>query len=152
MQNQKSKTKKLLVIFGLACSLLLLLGIFRRGKTAVQAAAPNQSFIDRLVERFGLNKDEVTTVMDEMRTERQQQRQAYMESRFNQAVSDEIITTDQKQALLKKYTEMEDRHNQEREEMRKWVEESGIDFDKLAPYGVGFGGKGFGRGHHFVGF
>lgn len=148
---KKVKISKL-IIPAVALGALMFVGYLWTGKTTAQAIGPNQSVVDKLVERFGLNKDEVTGVFDEMHQERQQERQAYMESRLDQAVKDEVITADQKQALLNKHKEMQEKQKQLREEMQKWMEESGIDFEKLAPYRVGFGGPGFGRGHKFGGF
>jgi polyhydroxyalkanoate synthesis regulator phasin len=150
MQNKK------IVIPALALGVLMLVGAFWVGKTTARAATSKQSVVDRLVERFNLNKDEVTGVFDEMQQERQQERQAQMESRLDEAVKDGVITTEQKQALLQKQVEWQERQREMMEERQKWMEESGIDFEKLAPYRVGFGGKGFGRGfgpgHPFGGF
>lgn len=122
----------------------------------------NQPIVDKLVERFNLNEDEVVGVFDEAREERQQQMEEQwrtrMEERLDEAVSDGVLTTDQKQALLDKQTEMQEKHQQLREEWRQWQEQSGIDFEALAPYRVGFGcggkgfGRGFGGGHPFSGF
>jgi polyhydroxyalkanoate synthesis regulator phasin len=140
----------------LALGGLMLVGAFWVVRTTVQAVGPNLSVVDRIVERFNLNKDEVTGVFEEMRQERQQQKQAYMEQRLNEAVEDGVITTEQKQAFLQKQVEWQERQRELMEERQKWMEESGIDFEKLAPYKVGFGGKGFGRGfgpgHPFGGF
>lgn len=144
--------KSLLAISALVLSVLTLGGILMTGMVKAETDNTKQSVVDKLVERFNLNKDEVTGVFDEVFKERQQQRQAYMEKRFDEAVKDGVITADQKQALLKKQAEMQEKQKQMREEMQKWMEESGIDFGKLAPYRVGFGGKGFGRGHGFGGF
>lgn len=142
--------KNLLAIFAL-CGLILT-GLFWAGKTTVEAIAPNQSVVDKLVERFGLNKDEVTGVFNQMHQERQQEKQTYMESRLEAAVKDGVITAEQKQTLLAKQAEMQQKQTQLREEMQKWMNESGIDFEKLSPYRVGFGGRGFGRGHWLGGF
>jgi hypothetical protein len=96
----------------------------------------------------------VSDVFDEVRQEHQQQRQADMEAKLDEAVSDGVITAEQKEALLEKQAEWQEKNRQMMEERQKWMEESDIDFEKLAPYRVGFGGKGFagpdfGRGHGF---
>jgi hypothetical protein len=75
-----------------------------------------------------------------------------MEERLSKAVEDGVVTNEQKQALLNKQQEMWEKQNQLNEEMRQWQEQSGIDFEKLAPYKVGFGGKGFGLGRFFGSF
>jgi polyhydroxyalkanoate synthesis regulator phasin len=144
------KSKKI-VIPALVLGGLMLIGLLWTGRAAAQAVVTNQPLVDKLVERFNLGKDEVAGVFDEIQQEHQQQRRAMMNSRLDEAVNDGVITADQKQAFLDKQVEMEERHRQEREEMRQWMEESGIDFEKLAPYrvgdGPGFGGRDFGRGH-----
>lgn len=138
----------------------MLVGAFWAGKTTAQAIGSKQTLVDKLAERFNLNKDEVTGVFNELQEERQQQRQADMESKLDEAVNDGVITAEQKQVLLDKYAEMQkiqEQLNQKRKEMQQWMENSGIDFEKLAPYRIGFGGPGFGRlgfgrGHGFGGF
>lgn len=127
--------------------------------------------IQKLVERFGLNEDEVKAVFDEAREEKQGQMQAHFEERLNQAVVEGEITEEQKQAILNKHEEMktnrqanrgefknlttEEREERKekmqahREEMKAWAEENGID-SSLLPMLLGggrkpgFGGPGFG--------
>ena len=128
----------------LALVVLMLAGAFWVGKTTAQAATSKQTVVDKLVERLNLNKDEVTGVFEEMRQEREQERLAYMEQRLDEAVKDGVITAEQKQVFLQKQAEWQEKERQLMEERQKWMEESGIDFEKLAPYRVGFGGPGFG--------
>lgn len=112
--------------------------------------------IQKIIDKFKLNPDEVQKVIDETRDEKQKQMQSLREQRLEQAVKDGVITEEQKKTLFERWNKMWQEHQQEREEMQRWREESGIDFEKLAPYGVGFGrgfGKrGFGKGHWFGGF
>ena len=137
--------KKILVV-GLA--LIGLVGV------VTGADAFNQPVVDKLVEKFDLNEDEVVGVFDEIHQERLQQKQEQMEAGLDEAVAAGVITSDQKQALLDKQAEMQQEREQQREEMRQWREESGIDFEALAPYKGGCGGRGFGPGerHGFGGF
>ena len=100
------------------------------------------------MDKVGLKEEEVTGVFNEMHQERQQKMQAQIESRLNEAVENGVITAEQKEALFKKQAEWQEKQRQMMEEKRKWVEESGIDFEKLAPYWGGFGKRGFG-GHGF---
>lgn len=92
----------------------------------------------------------MTSVFDEARQEQQQQlqeqRRAQMEKRLDEAVGDGVITAEQKQALLDKDAEMQTKYEQLREEMQQWQEQSGIDFEALAPYHIGCGGRGSGPG------
>ena len=89
---------------------------------------------------------EAVDVFDEKHQERQQERQTQMEANLDEAVGDGVITAEQQQTLLDKRAEMQQERAQKREEMKTWREESGIDFEALAPYHAGYGGKGFGPG------
>ncbi len=97
------------------------------------------SIIQKLIDKFGLNPDEVNQVLEEERAEREQQRQARFEERLGQMVEEGQITEEQKQAMLNKKAEMQEERGQHQEEMRKWAEENGIDWQ---PSGLGLG-KGF---------
>jgi len=137
------KSKILLAFLAIALGGLMLTGTLWTGKAmTVRAVEPNQSIVDRLVARFNLNQDEVKGVFDEEQQARQEKMQAEMESRLDEAVKDGVITAEQKEALLKKQTEWQEKEKQLREEKQKWMEESGIDFEKLAQYRVGLGGFG----------
>lgn len=131
---------------------ILIVGLILVGLAGVVTGADafNQPVVDKLVERFNLNEDEVAGVFDEARQERrqemQEQRQEHMEERLDEAVGDGVITADQKQALLNKRAEMQEKREQLREEMRTWMDENGFDCETLAPYCVGYGGRGFGPG------
>lgn len=139
---------------------ILIIGLALIGLAGVVTGADafNQPVVDKLVERFDLNADEVAGVFDEARQERQQQMQeqwrTQMEERLNEAVEDGVITAEQKQALLDKQAEMREKHQQLWEEMRAWMEDSGIDFEAMAPYKGGCGGRGFapGKMHGFGGW
>lgn len=114
-----------------------------KNKTQNQGTFP--PIIEKLIERFNLNKDEVKKTIEDYKTERQNQRRKQIEERLNKAVKDGVITEAQKEALLKKMEEWQNQNRNQREEMRKWLEDSGIDFKKLAPYGIGMFGKGVGK-------
>jgi len=108
--------------------------------------------ISRLAEQFSLEEDEVEAVFDAVHDEHQQEMKAAREERLNEAVEDGVITETQKNALIAKWDEMQEKHEQERQEMQNWFEEQGIDPVKLAPYGGfghhgGFKGMGMGMMH-----
>ena len=92
---------------------------------------------------------EAVDVFDETCEERQQERQTQMEAKLDEAISDGVITADQKQLLLDKRAEMQQEREQKREEMKTWREESGIDFKALAQYKGDRGGHGLGKMHGF---
>jgi hypothetical protein len=144
-------------ILAVGLGTLLLAGVYGVSKVDADEANGLPPVAEKLVERFNLNEDEVEGVFDEALQEHQQQmqeqRRAEMEERLDEAVNDGVITSDQKQALLDKQAEMQERQQQLQDDWQQWREQSGIDFEALAPYHIGCGGKGFGgRGHPFGGF
>jgi hypothetical protein len=136
---------KKILIPTLALAAVTGLGVL--GVTSVKAdeARPNSPIIETLIEKFNLDQDEVNTALDEVRQERQGQMQQNREERLNQAVSDGVITEEQKELIQTKWQEMFSQREQERqahqEEMQAWFEENGIDHDALMGYG-GFGPRG----------
>lgn len=150
--------KKKIIFLGLALSALVLAGLV--GVKTIQAEGNGNypPLIQKLVERFNLDANEVQEVFDEVREERHQEMQARMEERLNQAVEEGKITEEQKEAILAKKAEMQARGEElkdlspeerkeameeHREEMKAWLEENGLDLGEF------FGGfKGF-HGPHF---
>ena len=153
--------KKHLII---ALALVLLGGI---GITAVKADAQgvqgnHETIIQKLVERFGLNQQEVESVFDEVREERHAQMQAKYEEKLDALVQEGKITEEQKEAIIAKHEEMraekqenfgfwkdlepEERRakmEEHRAEMQAWADEKGIDLSLIGGLG---GRKGMGRG------
>lgn len=120
------------------------------------------SIVEKLVQKFGLNQTEVEAVFDEARKEHQDQMKANFEQRLSQAVNNGEISEAQKQAILEKHEELIKKHEEnwqnkqnltkeqmmelkskEREELKSWVEQNGIDLK----YFWGFGKMGL-RGWH----
>lgn len=118
--------------------------------------------VQKLVERFNLNAEEVQEVFEEAREEMRQETQA----RFEERIGDEAnrigldsLTDEQKEALSAKREELRERVEafknlsaEERQtkmeelrgELEAWAEENGIDSEML--FGFGFG-RGFKGGH-----
>jgi predicted GNAT family acetyltransferase len=128
----------------------------------------HSSIISKLVEKFNLSEDEVRSVFDEERDERQAQMKANREEKLNTLVSEGKLTEEQKNALLAKWEEeqaergtgrgegFKDMTKEERDaemeahrtEMDEWLEAQGIDksvLQELGP-GMGMGGGGHHRG------
>ncbi len=144
---------------------LLAVGVLVLGTSVAKAdeASNYPPLLQKLVERFGLNEDEVKQVFDEQRTERQVARQAEREEKLNQAVGDGVITEEQKQALISKHEEMranrpergefkdlskeerQAKREEHRSEMQAWFESQGIDHEALREY-MGGPENGPGRG------
>jgi hypothetical protein len=117
--------------------------------------------IQKIMGKFGLNKDEVTTVMNEYREEHHNQVEARFQERLSSLVADGKLTNEQKTQLEAKHEEMEANHEELRnisgpekreamvayhEEIQTWAEAKGIDIDQIMPMGGGLGKGGMHRG------
>lgn len=104
------------------------------------------TLVDKIVEKFNLDKDEVESVVSELHTQRQQERQTAQDSKLDEAVSDGVITEDQKQELTEKRNSFREQQEQarqsHRDEMHKWMSDNGIDSTKLQSYMGGENSKG----------
>ena len=104
------------------------------------------NIIQKLIDRFNLNPDEVSQVLQETREEQHQQAQANFENNLNEAVQSGKITEDQKNLILTKHEQMrtakenwenlspEERKEQGidmKEDLKTWAEENGIDMKDL---------------------
>lgn len=153
-----------LVISGLI--LLAVAGISQVSAQTTEAQPPQQemsrrggnwfdSLIQKLVEKFSLNKDEVQVVFDEVH----EQKQAEMNQRFNEQLNEAVqqgeLTEEQKNLIIQKKEEMQKQREEEKDiskeeletlreqhrtEMEQWAEDNGIDMKYL------MGGRGPGKG------
>ena len=120
---------------------------FGSGNKTEQSANGFPSIIQKLIDKFNLNPEEVTQVLDETRKEHQQQAQADFEEKLNEAVENGRITDDQKSIILAKHEEMKnskenwkDLSPEERmekgktmkEELEAWAEQNGLDLKDLS--------------------
>lgn len=148
---------------------MLLAGV-TYGSTQALADDSGEGFpplIQRLIERFNLDEEEVGEVLSDFREEHHVMMQTRMDERLSQLVSEGTITTDQKQALLDKHVEMraeheelmanwdslteEERlatHDAHRDELQAWAEENGLDLSEVLGIGKFHGGIK----HHGMGF
>ncbi len=108
--------------------------------------------IDKLIERFNLDRQEVEQFFEEIHEERMEQAQVYFDGRLDELVEQGKLTEEQKQLIIAKKEEMcqkmeqmkqlspEERREameQHREEMKTWAEENGIELNYV------FGHNGF---------
>jgi len=108
------------------------------------------NLVDKLASRFNLNKDEVQKVFDENHSEMRAQKEQDYLSRLNQAVTDGKLTTQQKDLLVAKHTELEtfmtslqgktatERRaamDAQRTELEKWATDNSIPRDYLMMMG-----------------
>ncbi|MEW6772276.1 MAG: hypothetical protein AB1330_12995 [Bacillota bacterium] len=156
----KVRLKAVLALVVLAC-VSVLVGAYGLSAIAAETQADYNfpPVIQKLVEKFNLDPAKVNEVLQEDRKEREAKREAMIEERLDQEVKEGTITEKQKEAILAKRKEMqeklealrdlapEERHEalqQLREEVTAWAKENGIDAKWLlmGPR-KGFGPRGF---------
>ena len=140
------------------------------GVQSVSAATDTTNFppiIQKMVEKFGLNKDEVSKLVTEDRDARQAERKADFVAKLTEAVTAGKITEAQKTAIIAKHDELETKREalrgqgqENREtmrtqtealhtEMQDFLKAQGIDESLLpTPKGPQGGGMGMGGGMH----
>jgi hypothetical protein len=153
------KTKKALAVL-VVVSVIALGGLLVTKVTLAQDGNGYPLIIQRLVERFGLNADEVQEVFEEVQGERHQEMGARFEEKLDEMVAAGTLTEEQKNAILAKKAEMqadcegmrdltpEERQTkmeEHRAEMEAWAEENGIDLALIGPLGRGPRGGGIGH-------
>lgn len=162
------RLKAAVAVVVVAC-VLTVLGVSSLSAAEAQADYNFPPVIQKLVEKFNLDPAKVDEVLQQDRKEREAKRQAMIEERLDQAVKEGQITEKQKEAILAKRKEMqeklealrdlspEERYEalkQLRDETEKWAKENGIDTKwLLMGKGRGFGpgdccGFGFRGGPH----
>jgi hypothetical protein len=100
--------KKHLIPIGVLAGTLVLTGIY--GVNTVSAATDTNNFppiVQKMVEKFNLNPDEVKTLVETDRTERQAERKADFETKLAEAVTAGKITEAQKAAIIAKHEELD---------------------------------------------
>lgn len=141
MKNKKYKTKNLLLISVAVFIFLAFMGVYGVKLIKADEADNYPPIVQKLVDRFGLNENEVKQVFDETRQEKHEQMQARFEDRLNKAVEEAKITQEQKQLILDKKAEMQANPKEHKGEMKTWLEEQGIDLKELFPMGTKGGFK-----------
>jgi len=133
--------KKLIAVI-LALGIFASVGYFGTSYVVASENAPGYStLVTRLSQRFNLSESDIKAVFDAVRDEKMEARKAELSKRLSQAVSDGVITEAQKSALLTKMQEHQAERKENREEMKKWFSDNGIDQSKLAKYLRFAGGK-----------
>ena len=149
--------KKILLpaIFAIA---ILAVGVL--STTAVSAQdSVYPPIIERIAEKFNLNKDDVKNVFEEVHNERAADMYANFVERLDDLVAEGKLTAEQKQALLDKHEEIQkeleslsglDRKSKTQkvreiqQEFRNWADSQGIDLTQIRPLGDGFRKGGVG--------
>lgn len=135
------KLKKF-ILPSLALGALLLTGTL--GVRSVRAADTDTKLpiIELLAEKFGLNQDEVAQVFNQERQQQRERMQVDREDHLEQAVTDGVITKDQRQLILQHQEEMAQQREKHRQQQQQWAEDNGIDMDGLRSYSLGGQHKG----------
>lgn len=99
--------KKPLLIAG-AVTTIGLAGLV--GTSVVSAASDTNSsgtLVDKIAQKFNLNKADVQAVFDQNRADHEAEHQADLKTRLDQAVKDGKLTTDQENKILAKLKELQ---------------------------------------------
>lgn len=114
------------------------------------SAENRDKMAEELAAKLNVSTDQVSTAMEQIRTEHQSARKAEVSTKLDQAVTDGVINAEQKQKILDKMAEnqanrgeMRGQKGRNREVMEQWYKDNGIDFEKIHDY-IGFG-QGRGR-------
>lgn len=106
--------KKLLLVTGAVTAVGLTgamgIGVASAATDTTSSEKGRSSLVDRIAEKFNLNKDEVKAVFQEQHLERKAEMQQRMEDRLDQAVADGKLTEGQKQKVLAKLAEIREQH------------------------------------------
>jgi hypothetical protein len=105
-------------------------------------------FVERLAERFDLDKDEVMDFMEELREEKGKEMEARFEEKLDELVEEGTITSAQKEAILDKKEEIKtfkeglgdmtvsdarEALKDLKEELKDWAQENDIELKYLFP-------------------
>ncbi len=145
-----------------AIALALVIGVLTAGGVAIKSAQAstnktNPPFVQAMIDKFHLNQSDVDKLREEWRAKRQAERAKETSSALDKAVKDGVITESQKKLIVEKQAKERDEHLKEEgprmskgsqgKEMREWMEQNGIDFQKLSSYlRPANRGNGMGRG------
>lgn len=134
-------------------------------ETALEGSSPMNAMVEKIATRFGLNQDEVQAVFDEQHEEFQAERATEYLARLDELVAAGTITDAQKQLLVAKHSELQEKRESqrgqmhdlspeerratmeaERQSLQDWATQNDIDLESVM-FGEGRGrGQGPGRG------
>ncbi len=136
--------KKILLASAAAVVTLATLGVGTINAQSTTMAGT--SIVDRIAQKFNLNKDDVQQVFDEHRDEMHETRSANLETKLNSLVSEGKLSEDQKTKLVAKLEErqnnrpnfesltreqIKEKRETERTEFKNWAKENGIDLQAI---------------------
>lgn len=153
----KSDITKRKIVLPSILAVAVLLTMVSVTKISAQEETTYPVIVQRLAEKFSLDKDEVKQVFDEVRDEHHADMYALWVERLDSLVADGKLSQTQKDALIAKYEEMHDKRmdlvtldpEARRAEMQKlhdefksWAEDQEIDLSLIGPFA--------GKKHHLM--
>lgn len=142
------KSKKL-IMPAIVIAVMAIAGTIYATGASASFGRNHEEMASTLAEKLGVEESKVTEAMDTMREDRQADRVKDVSENLDKAVTDGVITTDQKQAILDKQATLRAERQQHRTEMEQWYKDNGIDEEKVHDYigrGNGMGGRGMHQG------
>jgi hypothetical protein len=124
------------IILGVAT----LAGVTAYTGNALADSSQKQNMIDELSNKLGVDKSKVTTAFDEIKTQKEAERQANVATQLDKAVTDGVITSEQKQKIVDKEAELKAQMEKQKTDLDQWIKDNNIDVSKLRSYGVGLMG------------
>lgn len=120
------------------------LGVVGLNSISAQESGGSPSLIENLAKKFNSSTDEVKSIFDQTRQERQAERQQQVKDALDQAVKDGKITDTQQQTIQDKMAAIEKEMEEvkaAKEGLRDWAADNDIELKELLP-GKGFHGPG----------
>lgn len=118
---------------------VLTTGAFAVNKAMANGRNSNSSWTQNLATKLGVDETKVSTAVHEINTE---EKQTELNENLTKAVEAGVITEDQKQLVIDKKSEHEQKQQALKNEMQTWATENNIDYTKLQEYLKMGGGKG----------
>ncbi len=140
------KFNKSLAVAGVATTIGLasVLGVGLAAASTIPSGKDN--IVDKIAQKFNLNRDEVKAVFDEEKAVHESEREQKMSEHLQELVDDGKITAEQKTKIEVKLEELKDKRETAHDELEAWAKENNIDMKYLRPmHGpghMGFKGPG----------
>jgi len=142
--------KKLLIIPAIAIGVAISgAALWPTGIAKANGNGNGDMMTQQLAQKLGIDQDKVSGAMDQIHEEKQARMQDEQKTKLQEAVDAGTITSEQKDAILTRQTEQQQKREQERTENQKWLSDNNLDRETLRDLGVGMGGhgrKGMGMG------
>lgn len=116
-----TKTKVKLTVLGLAATTLLIFGA-----TNIQAQDTSDNYppiVQKIAEKFGLKESEVQVVFDQQRIAHHEEMQVKFEARLASLVTNGTLTQVQKEAILAKHKEMQEKREENKDKVKDMSKE-----------------------------